>query len=131
MMRHGVCVRRRTIRPLSRAIVVSLATSGCVAANYGDRPRAWCGWQMRQEVAMDPGPQFNRALAWKKYGQNAQGPRVGCIVVWSRGQGGRGHVGIITGKADGNQWIVRSRNDGRELRERPMSVKSAVAFRRP
>ncbi len=119
------------MRSVIAAMAISLSATGCVTATYGERPRAWCGWQARQEVAQDPGPKFNRALAWKNYGQKADGPCVGCIVVWNRGNNGRGHVGIITGKGEGNQWIVRSGNDGHELRERLQSIKGAIAFRRP
>lgn len=110
-------------------LLSALLLSGCVTS-YGDKPAAWCGWQARQEVAVDPGPKFNRALAWKKYGTAAPGPEVGAIVVWKRGNKGRGHVGIITGKAEGDQWMVKSGNDNHELRERPRSVRDAVAFRR-
>jgi CHAP domain len=119
------------MRSVIAAMAISLSATGCVTATYGERPRAWCGWQARQEVARDPGPKFNRALAWKNYGVNAGGPCVGCVVVWNRGNNGRGHVGIITGKGEGDQWIVRSGNDGHELRERLQSIKGAIAFRRP
>src|SRR3984893_19387103 len=118
------------MRSIVAAMAITLSAAGCVTATHGERPRAWCGWQARQEVAHDPGPKFNRALAWKNYGENAGGPCVGCIVVWKRGNHGRDHVGIITGKGEGDQWIVRSGNDARELRERPRSVKGAVAFRK-
>jgi hypothetical protein len=118
------------MRSFFAMIAISLTTCGCMTATYGDRPRAWCGWQMRQEVAQDPGPKFNRALAWKNYGEDAGRPCIGCIVVWKRGNRGQGHVGIITGKTDDDQWIVRSGNDGHELRERPRSLNGAVAFRK-
>jgi CHAP domain len=117
------------MRSIVATMAISLMTSGCMTANYGSRPAAWCGWQARQEVVQDPGPKFNSALAWKNYGVNSGGPCVGCVVVWKRGNG-KGHVGIITGKAEGDQWIVRSGNDDHELRERPRSVSGAVAFRK-
>ena len=118
------------MRSIIATMAIGLMTSGCVTASYGERPRAWCCWQARHEVAQDPGSKFNRALEWRKYGINAGGPCVGCVVVWKRGNRGRGHVGIITGKAEGDQWIVRSGNDDHDLRERPQSVKGAIAFRR-
>src|SRR5712691_1288897 len=117
------------MRSVNIAIAIGLITSGCASTTYGERPRAWCGWQARQDVVQDPGPKFNRALAWKNYGQDAGGPCVGSIIVWKRGNRG-GHVGIITGKTEDNQWIVRSGNDDHALRERPRSVKDAIAFRR-
>jgi len=123
----GIAMQR-----IIRAVIIAstLMTSGCVTGQYGSRPAAWCGWQMRQEVMADPGPTFNRALAWKRYGVPAPGPEVGAIVVWSRGRG-KGHVGKITGFDESTgQWIVRSGNDGHAVRERARSVKDALAFRR-
>ena len=62
------------------------------------------------------------ARNWASVGNNAGGPRVGAVVVW------RHHVGIITGRA-GNQWVVKSGNDGHAVRERPRSLAGAIAFR--
>jgi hypothetical protein len=90
---------------------------------YSGRPAAWCGWYMRRQVGRDPGPQYNRAIAWARYGVNAGGPSVGAIVVW------RHHVGEIVGQEHG-QWIVRSGNDGHAVRARPRSLAGAIAFRR-
>lgn len=87
------------------------------------RPAAWCGWYMRSQVGQDPGPEFNRAVSWARYGVNAGGPSVGAIVVW------RHHVGEIVGQENG-QWIVRSGNDGHAVRTRPRSLAGAIAFRR-
>ena len=46
--------------------------------------------------------------------------RVGAVVVWNH------HVGMITGRTAGGQWIVKSGNDGGRVRERPRSVAGAV-----
>ena len=81
--------------------------------------------QMRQEVWRDPGPNFNRAIEWRKYGSPASGPAVGVIVVWSH------HVGKITGRDEYGQWIVRSGNDGNAVRERARPLKGVVAYRLP
>lgn len=86
----------------------------------GQRPRAWCGWQMRQWLG--GGPELNLARNWARVGQPS-GAQVGAVVVWPH------HVGLITGRA-GNQWIVKSGNDGHRVRERPRSVAGAIAFRR-
>jgi hypothetical protein len=90
--------------------------------HYAGRPRAWCGWYMRQQVGSDPGPNYNLARFWARYGSNAGGPSVGAIVVW------RHHVGKIVGQENG-QWIVQSGNDGHAVRTRPRSLAGAIAFR--
>ena len=89
---------------------------------HSGRPAAWCGWFMRTQVGSDPGPQFNLARSWARYGSNAGGPAVGAIVVW------RHHVGKIVGQENG-QWIVQSGNDGHAVRTRPRSLAGAIAFR--
>jgi hypothetical protein len=90
---------------------------------YGGRPRAWCGWFMRGQVGSDPGPSFNLARSWARYGTNAGGPSIGAIVVWPH------HVGKIVGHENG-KWIVQSGNDGHAVRTRPRSIAGAIAFRR-
>lgn len=77
---------------------------------------------MRSQVGSDPGPNYNLARAWARYGSNAGGPTVGAIVVW------RHHVGKIVGHENG-QWIVQSGNDGHAVRTRPRSLAGAIAFR--
>lgn len=88
---------------------------------YGGRPRAWCGWQMRQLVSSDPGPSYNLARNWAHWGHG--GPAgVGAIVVWAH------HVGKIVGR-DGDSWVIESGNDGHRLRTRPRSIAGAIAIR--
>jgi hypothetical protein len=86
------------------------------------RPRAWCGWWMRQQLGVND-RRFNLAREWARYGRPAGGPQIGAIVVWHH------HVGRITGH-DGKNWIVTSGNDGHAVRTRPRSVAGAV-FRMP
>lgn len=87
----------------------------------GGRPRAWCGWQMRQLVGGDPGPEYNLARNWAHWGH--AGPAgVGAVVVWAH------HVGKIVGYENG-QWLVQSGNDGNRLRTRPLPVGNAIAIR--
>jgi hypothetical protein len=91
--------------------------------HHAGRPHAWCGWYMRGQVGGDPGPEFNLARSWARYGSNAGGPSVGAIIVW------RHHVGKIVGLENG-QWIIQSGNDGHSVRARPRSIANAIAFRR-
>jgi hypothetical protein len=88
-----------------------------------DRPRAWCGWYMRQ-IAHVADPAFNRAANWVRYGRPAFGPAPGVIVVWPH------HVGVIRGGPDGaGAWLVESGNDGGAVRTRFQSLRGAIALR--
>lgn len=93
-----------------------------VAQVIGGRPAAWCGWWLGHHMGM-PLRHLWLARNWASVGANAGAPQIGVVVVW------RHHVGIITGR-QGNQWVVKSGNDGRRVRERPRSVAGAIAFRR-
>ncbi len=86
-------------------------------ASVSGKPARWCGWWMRTQKG--GGPELNLASNWRHWGR-ASGPRVGAVVVWSH------HVGMITGRTAGGDWIVKSGNDGGAVRERPRSVAGAV-----
>jgi hypothetical protein len=89
----------------------------------GGRPSAWCGWYARSLVGNDPGPEYNLARNWARWGRSTS-PGVGVVVVWPH------HVGMITGRTPDGQWIVKSGNDGGGVaRERPRSIAGAIAFR--
>ena len=83
----------------------------------GGRPSRWCGWWMRTQKG--GGPEYNSAHNWTRWGRPS-GPQVGAVVVWPH------HVGMITGRTAGGEWIVKSGNDGGQVRERPRSVAGAV-----
>jgi hypothetical protein len=95
----------------------SLGAGSVRFTSLGPRPRRWCGWWMRSQKG--GGPEFNVAWNWRKYGSPAT-PQVGAIVVW------RHHVGMIVGRAENGQWIVRSGNDGGRVRTRARSVAGAI-----
>jgi len=92
-----------------------------MGAGSGGRPRAWCGWQMRQLVGSDPGPEFNLARSWAHWG-HAGPPGIGAVVVWPH------HVGKIVGEENG-MWIIQSGNDGNRVRTRPLPIGNAIAIR--
>jgi hypothetical protein len=117
-------VRRLIIAAGLLGITVSLPLDVAKASRSGPephsshgRPSRWCGWWMRTQKG--GGPELNLASNWRHWGRST-GPRVGAIVVWSH------HVGEITGRTASGQWIVRSGNDGGQVRERPRSVAGAV-----
>lgn len=88
--------------------------------HLGGRPSAWCGWYMRS--LKGGGPEYNLARNWAHRG-TATSPQIGAVVVWAH------HVGLITGRASNGEWVVKSGNDGHQVRERPRSVGGAIAFR--
>jgi hypothetical protein len=89
---------------------------------YGVRPAAWCGWEMRQLVSSDPGPTFNLARNWAHWGHAAPAG-IGAVVVWSH------HVGKIVGQESG-MWVIESGNDDHMIRTRPRSIAGAIAIRK-
>ena len=94
----------------SRKTSAQLQVKASASARVGPRPARWCGWWMRS---------LNLARNWANWGRPS-GPQVGAVVVWSH------HVGMITGRSASGQWIVKSGNDGGQVRERPRSVAGAV-----
>src|SRR3972149_2292887 len=103
---------------LAGVAVILCALGAPALADYGPRPAKWCGYWLRTQMRSDPGPAFNRAIEWKRYGLPARGPSLGVIVVW------RHHVGKITGHDGNGLRIVKSGNDGGAVRERPRPVKN-------
>ena len=88
---------------------------------YGARPGAWCGWEMRQLVSSDPGPDYNLARNWAHWGHSGA-PGVGAVVVWPH------HVGKIVGK-EGGMWVIESGNDDHATRTRARPIGGAIAIR--
>lgn len=98
-------------------------------AFVGDpRPRAWCGWQLRQWLHVAD-KKFNLARNWVHYGSPAAGPAPGVIAVFARGKGG--HVGIITAVPKPGVIVLKSGNDGHAVRERERSTRGIIAYRWP
>ena len=96
-------------------------TAAAYRGSYGARPSRWCGWEMRQLVGADPGPSYNLARNWARWGH--AGPAgVGAVVVWPH------HVGKIVGQEHGT-WVIQSGNDGHRVRTRPRSIAGAIAIR--
>lgn len=85
------------------------------------RPKAWCGWYMRQ--IKGGGPSFNKASNWTSFGRKSA-PGLGVVVVWPH------HVGYIVGRND-KGWIVRSGNWNNRVADVPLSrmPKNILAFR--
>ena len=106
-----------------RKPLIALALLSALTVQAEARPRAWCGWYMRTQFG--GGEQLNLARNWAHFGTNAGRPAQGVIVVFNH------HVGVITGQDEYGNWIVLSGNDGGRVRERPRSLRGAIAFRWP
>jgi hypothetical protein len=126
---EAVYTRGRRRRPAQQfaggswngAEATTYQTAPAYQGGLGGRPSAWCGWEMRQLVSGDPGPEYNLARNWAHWGHS--GPvGVGAVVVWAH------HVGKIVGQQNGN-WVIESGNDGHALRTRPLSIAGAIAIR--
>jgi hypothetical protein len=109
--------RKSYAHKTSRKPSAQLQVKASASARVGPRPARWCGWWMRTQKG--GGAELNLARNWANWGRPS-GPRVGAVVVWSH------HVGMITGRSASGQWIVKSGNDGGQVRERPRSVAGAV-----
>lgn len=117
---------RSVIAALCLLLLTSCADARPVRHHYAwsdARPTAWCGWFMRHQVGVDPGPAYNLARNWAHYGRAAWGPAVGAIVVWPH------HVGRIVARAASGLWVVLSGNDGHAVRTRPRRLDGAIAYR--
>lgn len=111
---------------------IGLVLALCLSAGAADARRhrgyhpgrlPWCGIYLGQYLGK-PDRRLWVAREWAREGVNAGGPGIGVVVVW------RHHVGIIEGRTQNGEWLVRSGNDGNAVRVRPLSVARAIAFRR-
>jgi hypothetical protein len=112
-----VTITRTETRTIARYEPAERAAPNADTAGLGPRPAQWCGWYMRS--LRGGGTEFNVAATWRSYGSPAQ-PQVGAIVVWDH------HVGLITGRTDGGEWIVKSGNWSNRIHEGPRSIAGAT-----
>ena len=70
------------------------------------RPRAWCGWFVRQQKGVSD-PKFNLAHNWMQWGR-ASFPHVGAVGVMKRR-----HVGIVVGTCTGGVLLKSGNTRGR------------------
>ena len=89
--------------------------------------RVWCGRFLRMIVPRDPGPAFNVARNWSRYGHDAGGPRPGAIGVLARKGGG--HVGIVLGRCADGAILLRSGNHRGRVGDGCYAPSRFIAFR--
>jgi hypothetical protein len=87
------------------------------------RPSAWCGWEMRQLVGGNPGPEYNLARNWAHWGRPASGPAPGVIGVMAH------HVFKVVQVMGNGTVLAISGNDGHAVRTRPRSTAGVIAWR--
>lgn len=114
---------RRVVHRVSR--VASYHPTGKQKAHQrftDGRPRAWCGWYMRQVKGVSS-TSYNVARNWSHYGRPSV-PKVGAVVVWPH------HVGYIVGR-NNQGWIVRSGNWSNRVADVPLSrmPRNVIAYR--
>lgn len=111
----------RVYASAGRAVVSRRLPIPVLVHGADPRPRAWCGWWMRQQLGMRDRA-LNLARNWQHVGRAAQ-PAAGVIVVW------RHHVGRIVEVIRPGVAIVESGNDGGIVRRRARPISNAIAFR--
>jgi predicted Zn-dependent protease len=101
---------------------------GYARANYSHRrryadgrPRAWCGWYMRQIKGVGNSA-YNLARNWARWGRPST-PHQGAVVVWPH------HVGLIVGPCGNGRCVVKSGNYNNRVAVVSMNVRNAIAFR--
>jgi hypothetical protein len=87
------------------------------------RPAAWCGWEMRQLVGGNPGPEYNLARNWAHWGRPASGPAPGVIGVMPH------HVFKVVQVLGHGTVLAISGNDSHAVRIRPRSTAGVIAWR--
>jgi hypothetical protein len=87
------------------------------------RPSAWCGWEMRQLVGADPGPEYNLARNWAHWGHAAGGPAPGVVGVMAH------HVFKVISVVGPGQVLAISGNDSHAVRTRVRSTGGVIAWR--
>ena len=110
----------------ARAWPVSGGLAEKAARYLGGNPtgwaRRWCGRFLRMIVPRDPGPAFDRARAWARYGAPA-GPSPGAIGVM------RHHVGIVLGRCADGRIHLRSGNHNRRVGDGCYAARRFIAWR--
>jgi hypothetical protein len=87
------------------------------------RPAAWCGWEMRQLVGGNPGPEYNLARNWAHWGHAASGPAPGVVGVMPH------HVFKVIQVLGNGSVLAISGNDSHAVRVRPRSTAGVIAWR--
>lgn len=94
--------------------------------------QAWCGLFVAHcmQVTGNPIPKnWYRAKAWLEWGEKSESPKLGCIVVFSRTNGG--HVGFVVGKDNSGRLLVLGGNQGNQVSIAPFDMSRVEGYRVP
>jgi uncharacterized protein (TIGR02594 family) len=118
----------------SNPLLEALRWKGATAPQVGVPSDLWCADFMNFILGQtgQNGTGSRAARSFLKYGKPIDGPRVGAIVVFTRGGNGQsGHVGIVRGTdGDGNP-IVISGNHGNKVSESMYSKNRVLGYFMP
>jgi uncharacterized protein (TIGR02594 family) len=118
----------------SNPLLEALRWKGATAPQVGVPSDLWCADFMNFILGQtgQGGTGSRAARSFLKYGKPLDGPRVGAIVVLTRGSNGiSGHVGIVRGTdGDGNP-IVISGNHGNKVSESVYSKNKVLGYFMP
>jgi uncharacterized protein (TIGR02594 family) len=118
----------------SNPLLEALRWKGATAPQVGVPSDLWCADFMNFILGQtgQAGTGSRAARSFLKYGKPLDGPRVGAIVVFTRGSNGQsGHVGIVRGTdGDGNP-IVISGNHGNKVSESMYKKEKVLGYFMP
>jgi uncharacterized protein (TIGR02594 family) len=101
-------------------LLAALQWKGANSSQVGVPDDLWCADFMNFILGQtgQGGTGSRAARSFLKYGKPLDGPRVGAIVVFTRGSNGQsGHVGIVRGTDGGDKLLVISGNHGKRVAE--------------
>lgn len=127
---------KRFLIAAAALLCLTTAEAGWLEANLGrgrphGAPGKWCGYAMRLEVKSlgrsDPGPAYNVARNWCRYGSAAPRAAIGSIFV------SRGHVSkVVAGNCPPGRVATISGNaSGRRVSFMCEPLSRAICFRWP
>ena len=94
----------------------------------------WCGTfcaQVFKEAGLSAKvpKDFFRAKEWEKAGNKLDKPAYGCVVTFTRGGGGEGHVGFVVGKTKTGMLKVLGGNQSNAVTIQDFDPKRVTAYR--
>jgi uncharacterized protein (TIGR02594 family) len=103
-----------------------------LGTNPTGRASLWCGHFMNMILKRTgrPASASNTARSFASYGRRISGPRIGAIVVMSRGKRG-GHVGVVSGVDRRGNPVIVSGNHGRRVAEAVYPRRRVLAYVMP